>query len=195
MTTTDQNSKMVVPDWADSPEMREKLSDHLGQQPVAGGFEVMDLNKVTNYSTFFAEWIVKDDTVLVHLFPRAGAEDKWEEGRYLPQCRACRSQVPVDLAQSRKPCPSCGHVGLVYIPGNREMKSETKFPKDVLTKVNTAADAAWMAGVAIEYVKELGAVAVQFQEAELPDKTMLDMLERFFDGLDNQLEGGNGATV
>lgn len=180
-------SELPIPDWAQGESDLRGEYDRM----VAGseGVQPFKLDVVTNYSTFFAEWKDHDDTVTIHLFPRNGAEDQWEAGHYVLRCRKCRAEVPEDIAKARKPCPRCGHVGLVYVPGRLEARSEIVFPKDVLTLVKTAVDSVWDGNVAIDNVPELGAVAVQFQGISFSDaEVAARMMEEFFDAFDGQLE-------
>lgn len=179
---------MPIPDWAQDPELKKQMLNAIGEQPAVSKLAVGRLEPVTAYTTFFAEWETKDNTILLHLFPREGVEDKWEEGRYIPRCRACRSNVPLELAEKRKPCPRCGYIGLIYVPGRREQRAKTSFPRNVLTKVKTATDVVWEGYVAIEAIQELGAVVVQFQDVNLDDQTLISMLEKFFDSFDEELE-------
>jgi len=182
-------STMPIPEWAADGELRSQMKAAMGQESVAGRFQPENLNRVDNYSTFFAEWDMKDQTVLLHIFPRAGAEDVWSEGYYLPRCRRCRKELPRELAASRKPCPACGHTGLIYVPGrNEEGNAKVHFPTDVLTRVKRAVDEVWEGNVAIEPVKELGAAVVQFQDVNLKEERIFEMLEKFFDEFDRQME-------
>jgi len=177
---------MPEPQWDE--DLKKQMREFIGGESVAENFKVESLERITNYSTYFAEWEMKKGTVLIHLFPRGGSEDKWENGYYLPKCRACRRDVPRELAQTRKPCPTCGHVGLIYVPGRIESAAKVRFPADVLTRVKSAVDAAWEGGVAIEPMQELGAVVVQFQDVSIAEEQMLKMLETFFDSFDASLE-------
>lgn len=175
-----------IPDWAKDETFHEEL-DKFSTATIPD-FKAECLTRVENYSTFFAEWEIKKDTVLLHLFPRSGSEDKWTDGYYLPRCKYCRSEVPMELAEKRKPCPRCHKVGLIYVPGRQEEKTRARFPRDVLTRVKTATDHVWDGAVAIEPLQELGAVVVQFQDANMGEDILVTMLGAFFDRFDSELE-------
>jgi predicted RNA-binding Zn-ribbon protein involved in translation (DUF1610 family) len=182
---------MPVPEWAG--EMGGKMMDALGEEKDMG-VAARSLEPVTNYSTFFAEWERRDKDVLIHLFPRNGAGDRWESGHYLPICHECRFALAREDAEKRKACPRCGHVGLVYSPGTREQRTAASFPHEVKEHVKFAMDDAWMGDFAIDVIPELGAVAVQVQDASLTDVALGLLLEKFFDSLDGRLDRGSSQT-
>jgi predicted RNA-binding Zn-ribbon protein involved in translation (DUF1610 family) len=155
---------MPVPEW--TGELREKMFEKAKGLPEKSRLTPLDMNAVTGFSTHFAEWFVREDDVLVHLFPRAGKEDRWADGHYLPKCHRCHADVPEELAKAKKPCPKCGHMGLVYVPGRREAKAECRFPDNVKELIQAAVDAVWMGDAAVEEVQELGAWVVQLQSAK-----------------------------
>lgn len=173
------------PDWID--EMVEAFGE-MAETTGNIAAEERELAPITNYSTFFGEWVQRGDDVLIHLFPRAGAEDIWESGHYINRCMQCRREVPQDVARERKPCPRCGNVGLIYIPGRREKKAKTRFPKTILVTVKEATDKVWDGYVAVEYVKELGAVAIQMQDVYLSEEKIYSLMESFFDAVDDLME-------
>lgn len=174
---------LPVPDWAKSADISNMMDTLLEEDSVP--FKPLELERVTNYSTFFAEWVLKQGTALVHLFPRRGPDDSWDDGRYVEVCRACKASVSHDVAANRKPCPRCGKVGLLYIPGRVEERTKVFFPKDVLSRIKRAVDSVWMGKVAFEVVQELGAVAVQFQGI---DDEIIPLLGRFFDAFDKEID-------
>jgi len=177
---------LPVPDWAKGEsDIRNKMSEVVGGEL---SFEKHKLAPVTNYSTFFAEWMPREDTILVHLFPRNGEKDEWKEGHYIQRCRACRSELSEEVAKNRKPCPRCGHVGLVYIPGRAEDRAKVQFPNDSISLAKKASDEVWMGNVAVEMVPELGALVVQFQDVTVDANEMFEMMEKFFDAFDVALE-------
>ena len=106
---------MPMPEWAN--ESKGGLQQMIGE--VATPFTVKGMQAVTDFSTHFAEYYVEGDDFVLHLFPRNGPSDRWEEGHYIPRCRSCHSEVPLPEGKM-KPCPRCGHAGLVYIPGRKE---------------------------------------------------------------------------
>lgn len=152
------------------------------------GFKPVDLSKVENFTSFFAEWTEKDGTLLVHLFPRAGADDKWSEGHYILRCVNCKAEVPEDIGRNRKPCPRCGKVGLVFVPGRTEEKARIRFPGDVLARTKRAADAAWMGEIAIDQVPELAAVVVQFKSPPDSAEAQIELMDQFFTAFDQELD-------
>jgi len=178
---------MPVPEWAG--EMGGQMMDALGNARDMG-VTAKSLEPVTNYSTFFAEWERREGDILIHLFPRSGAEDKWEDGHYLPVCHSCRYDMSREDAEARKPCPKCGHVGLVYVPGTRETQAAIAFPGEVKDHIIGAMDDAWMGDFAVDLIPELGAAAVQVQDANLTDVALSQLLEKFFDSLDERLDDG-----
>lgn len=176
-------SGMPMPEWVgEAKEEWDKSAAHKGAP-----FKVREMTPVTSFSTLFAEYFFQEDDFVMHLFPRNGRGDVWEEGQYVDQCRACRSRVvmPKDL-KKMEPCPRCGHCGLVYIPGRKEEKATVIFPGDMRDRILKAADATWMGDVAIDLVVELGAYAVQFQRA----KTTATLVgpEKFADGFCSKLD-------
>lgn len=159
-----------------------------------------DLCKITNYSSFFAEWLIMEDDLVVHLFPRAGADDVWREGMYIPRCRNCDRE-----RTSLKGACECGHSGLKYIPGRQEEKYNVQFPSGMRGIVEAAVDKVWGGTAAIESTHELmertanevgapvendiGAFAIQFQKAWSGNPApAMSMMERFFDAVDEGLD-------
>jgi len=168
-----------------SNEVREMLRDRIEE---GVGFRPVDLSKVDNFSTFFAEWMEKEGTLLVHLFPRAGSQDQWSDGHYILRCRSCRAEVSEEVGRNRKPCPRCGHIGLVFVPGRVEEKSKVRFPGDVLARTKRAADAAWVGDIAIDQVPELAAIVVQFKSAPGDKRAQIELMDQFFTAFDQELE-------
>ena len=183
-------TSMPTPSWAE--EMKDQMAEAY-QNVEAAKFKPIDLSKITSFSTFFAEWMLKDKDLLVHLFPRDGAGDRWDDGKYINRCRNCRAEVeyPKRLNEM-KPCHRCGHTGLVYVPGRVEERStKAEFPADMADYIKSAADKVWMGDVAIDYAPELGAFAVQFQHAKNTLNTVgeSEFLDKFLEELDKIIEG------
>ena len=154
---------MKMPEWY--TEAREKMGSVLSDPPPPM-MAPPELEKITDLPYLFAEYGLKEGDVLLHLFLRAGAGDQWTDGHYINRCRNCRSEVPMPSQRSMKPCPKCGHSGLIYIPGRSEEASKIAFPANARDVIKEAVDTAWMGDVAIELVPELGAYVVQLQKAK-----------------------------
>jgi hypothetical protein len=168
------------------------------RNPTPNQASPIDLTVCTNYSTFFAEWMVRDDDVLVHLFPRAGRADEWQDGHYIARCRKCDREV----RDTARPC-SCGHKGLRYIPGRREIgRTDARFPTDMQDRLTRAVDRVWLGSVAIESTRDImvktandtgaspdrdiGAWVLQLQGAAGAVDELA--VERLFDSIDQELE-------
>ncbi len=134
-----EDGGMVVPEWAEGAE-RQILDAHQGIDYESSGVKARELKKVLHFSTLFAEYEVREDTLLLHVFPRAGADDQYRPAEYRD--------------------------GKVYIPGRLEEKATVDFPISMKDILKTASDKAWMGDVAIDYVPELGAYVLQFQGAK-----------------------------
>lgn len=182
MTTYQPAPSMPMPEWADEAkgELQQALS------AASAPFKVKEMEPITDFSTHFAEYFAQGDDFVVHLFPRNGSGDRWEEGHYIPRCRSCRSEISLPKGNQLKPCPRCGHAGLVYIPGRKEEKATVVFPGDMRDRILKAADANWMGDVAIDLVVELGAYAVQFQGAKATAGVV--GYDRFADGFCSMLD-------
>lgn len=157
-------SGMPMPKWYQ--EAKGDLEAVADKAPETVSFRPVRLEKITDYPDFFAEYDLREGDLLIHLFPRDGLEDEWTDGHYVNLCNNCKQEVPMPRKPSElKPCPSCGHTGLVYIPGRVEEKREAAFPINARELIKEAVDEVWMGDVAIEEVPELGAFAVQLQSA------------------------------
>jgi DNA-directed RNA polymerase subunit RPC12/RpoP len=152
---------MPLPDWYD--EAREDL-ESCDLAPKTMSFQPVQLERVDEYSTFFAEYDLQGKHLLLHLFPREGFEDGWSDGHYINRCQNCRAEVAMPSKPSElRPCPRCGHTGLIYVPGRVEEKGGVEFPEDARDIIKDAVDQVWLGEVAIELIPELGAYAVQLQ--------------------------------
>jgi len=155
---------MPMPQWYEDAKkdisvVAEKTADRVSIKPV-------EFEKLDDYQNLFAEFGVREGDVILHLFPRDGADDQWVEGHYVNLCRSCKKGVPAPRSVSKlSPCPACGHTGLVYVPGRVEEKAEAAFPVNMRDLIKEAMDRVWMGDVAVEEVPELGAYAVQMQSA------------------------------
>lgn len=183
-----------MPMHDDDREVRAALFDSVTVvDEVSAQMRALEFEPVIDFTTFFAEWAARDDDLVVHLFPRAGRDDQWTQGYFIPRCRRCRREVRVERDEAgrvvdARAC-SCGHRGLIYIPGRREQPSPVHFPGSIHDLVKAAADHVWEGSLAIERVDELGALALQFQQAaRINEELRRPMLERFFARLDERLE-------
>jgi len=121
-------SDMPVPAWAEDAK-KQMYEAHAGIDYDKGGVEVRDLNKLLDFSTLFAEFFERDDTIVVHLFPRDGEED-----RYYPE---------EDRDGKR-------------IPGRLELSfRNVTFPKNMEELIKKASDTVWMGNVAVEPIAVL----------------------------------------
>jgi len=184
---------MPVPEWAG--DLSIKMVEALQNHPPNLQHGVVGLKAITCFSSFFAEYDERDDDLIVHFFPRNGEVDEWRDGQYLNRCYSCHRDVPAELAQARKPCPKCGHVGLVYVPGRREEKTTAQFPKNMEDLLKQAINSAWMGDAAVELVPELGAYVVQLQGAHntlrvVGEEKFMDKLCETLDSLMDKPTGG-----
>ena len=183
MKSTEEGG-MPMPDWA-SKEDREKLGETLNDAAPGGNFAVLEFNRISDYPQFFVEWVQRDSTHIVHLFPRASAEDEWTSGHYINRCAQCRTELPLEHA-GKKPCSRCGYTGLIYVPGRVEYQSRISFPHaDVMTAVKSALDKSFLGNVAVEHIPEIGALALQFQNTEdmKPEQFLLPFFQAFHEEL------------
>jgi len=187
-----QNNEKL-PEWTaeEKQKMLQKMVELAAKAPTDPLMPV-EQRPISDFTTFFADWELKGDDILVHLYPRAGAEDIWTSGHYEPYCAKCSSSVPVPKSRKDvKPCPRCGHTGLRYIPGRTERPPEkVAFPKNMDARLKVSADCVWMGDVAIDPVQELGSWVVQFQRALVTAKTMgVDQfIDKFLSRVDEELE-------
>lgn len=154
---------MKMPEWYH--EAKEQLAK-VAVEPPPPMAQPPEMEKLTSLPFLFAEYSMKEDDVLMHIFPRQGPEDQWFEGHYINRCRNCRKEVEFPPNQrALKPCPRCGNTGLIYVPGRSEEATKFKFPDNVRDLIKKAVDTVWMGDVAIELVPELNAYVVQIQKA------------------------------
>jgi hypothetical protein len=117
------------------------------------------------FSTHFLEYEFKAKDLLVHLFPRGGAEDRW----YPPSIRDGRT-----------------------IPGRlEEPVLGLSFPDDMTNRIERAASSVWAGDISADYVPELKAYAIQFLEAAntLKQAGPESFVELFAEAIDRNLEG------
>lgn len=154
---------MPVPGWA--KEAREQMfKEHEKIDYAKAGARPRDLKPIEAFSTHFAEYEVKGNDVLVHLFPRGDENDRW---------------YPEEYKDGK------------YYPARREVKVEgVVFPDDVEKRVKDAVDKVWQGSVCIEMVPELGAIVVQFQNAKTTAEVLgvSKFVDKFCEELDSSLE-------
>lgn len=176
---------MKMPEWY--AEAKEQMAGALkGPPPPMAAPPEME--KITDLPSLFAEYCTKEHDVLLHFFPRAGSGDQWTDGHYVNICRSCRTEVTMPgNPRALRPCPKCGHSGLVYIPGRSEEASKETFPDTMRYLIKKAVDTVWMGDVAIELVPELGAYVAQIQGAK--GTTEVVGLEKFVRQICDKLNG------
>lgn len=157
-------TSMKMPSWYN--DAKKEMEGSFDETPQDVSFRPSYLELVEDYPNLFAEYELRDQDLLLHLFPRGGLEDRWSDGHYIGRCHNCRREVELPSKPAElKPCPNCQRTGLVYIPGRGEDKAEVSFPENAKTLIKEATDVAWLGEVAIDFVEELGAYVVQFQKA------------------------------
>lgn len=121
---------------------------------------------VDYFTTFFAKWRYLDEeqSLLVQLFPRAGAQDRWTEPR---------------IENGR------------YIPGRGEEQSrKVRFPADSRSLVESACHKVTYGVVYMDFVSELGAWVLKFEDAVPKDQWLSEggLLEQFVVAFDALLD-------
>lgn len=156
---------MPVPEWAkNANEQVAKIYEGIDYGKSEGA-AVRKLVFVDSFTSHFAEFEIKKDDLLVHLFPRRGDGDRWYPASY-------------------------DNKG-AYRPARREIKVEgCAFPDDMSYRIQKASDYMWQGSVAIELVPELGAYVVQFQGAKNTVKVVgVDkFVDKFCEQVDKQLD-------
>jgi len=172
---------MAIPTWA--KEAKDQMVKVHGEIDYnKGGVSVRETNKLVDFSTFFGEYFERDDTLVIHLFPRGGQED-----RYYPAEERDGKQLP-------------GRLELSF--------SKIKFPEGMERIIKTAADNTWMGSVAIEPIAvlryededdvetavptevETGSYVVQFQNVKTSAHIIgvPKFVDRFCEEVDKLLE-------
>lgn len=177
--------------WAEDETTMNEMKEYIEKGNMSLNFNVKTQQRVNSYSSFFAEWEERNagdlKTILIRLFPRDGMKDKWTDGYYLAQCKNCNTVLPQDIAVNRKPCPRCSYAGLVYIPGRTENKPILLFPRNIIMLIKEAADQVWDGDIAVDVVKEINAIAIQFQDTNLTNEAKNKLLNGFFNELNRGL--------
>jgi hypothetical protein len=173
-------------EWVE--ESRTKLFDALSSESN-NQFRPVDLNRIEHYSTFFAEWKQEGSDIMIHLFPRAGAQDLWKDGHYIPRCKVCdRERDMKDLVGTERRACQCGSHALIYIPGRVEDRPDIEFPEDMEARIETALSSTWMGDYWVDTVEELHAYYLHVLDAFSTDQQTFELLTKFFDSLDTELE-------
>lgn len=121
-------TEMATPAWAEEAR-KQMFEEHGAIDYTQGGAKVRELNKLLDFSTLFAEFFERDDTIVVHLHPRNGEKD-----RYYPE----------DEKDGKR------------IPGRLELSfRDIRFPDNMDDLIKEAADATWMGDIAVEPVSVL----------------------------------------
>lgn len=177
---------MEMPDWVD--ELKGAAAK-LAETNKFDSIDFKDMEVVSDYSTFFAEFELAGDDILIHLFPRAGEEDVWTEGRYIDRCRACHREVPpLREGQKLQQCPHCRKTsGLIFVPGRRDEPIKgLVFPQSMRQHIEEAGQA-WLGDAKLDYVEELHAYVIKFIGAATVEQPMVVLL-KFLDTLDTLLD-------
>lgn len=148
-------------------------------------FGVVGPQRIDSFTTLFAEWELKQDDLLVHLFPRKGESDVWSDGQYLPKCRACGAERSLSLKER---CPKCQKNGLWYVPGRVEVKAGIEFPPTFQSSIIQVVDHMWSGSVALEFVHELSAYVLQVQGGATGIQDHSAWMDRLCEALDKVLE-------
>jgi DNA-directed RNA polymerase subunit RPC12/RpoP len=165
-----------------SGQLHEDMKFHEKDFAFGGNLQVD-----SSCSTLFGRFESQEDDVLVQLFPRAGEEDTYFVGEYLPKCKGCGSEVPAQNKVYKK-CRRCGHTGLVYVPGRLEQKVDgLDFPSNMESIIKQACHKIWSGEVmGPEFVPELGAWVLKFRM--LGSVKWQDLLDQFFGYIDQALD-------
>jgi methionine-rich copper-binding protein CopC len=121
-------SEMPVPSWAEEAK-KQMFEAHGAIDYNRGGVQVRELNKILDFSTLFAEYFERDDTIVVHLHPRGGESDRY---------------YPAEEKDGKR------------IPGRLELSIRSiQFPENIEELIKKASDAIWMGDVAVEAISVL----------------------------------------
>lgn len=174
---------MPVPHWVN--EAREQMFEGHSQLDYdKAKIEPRKLPVVENFSNLFAEYEVRDGDLLVHVFPRGGANDRY----WPPEIKEDGTRVEGRLELSGEELPS--------------------FPNDIVNRIKTAVDKVWQGDVAIDkatvlryeltddvaeddpFERDLKAYAVQFQDAAsaVEQIGVGKFMDQFCEALDALLE-------
>jgi len=177
------NEGMPVPHWVN--EAREQMFDgHSKLSYDKAKVEQRKLPVVENFSNLFAEYEVRDDDFLVHVFARNGGEDRY----WPPEIKEDGTRVEGRLELSGEDAPD--------------------FPNDIVNRIKEAVDKLWQGSVAIDKAtvyrydldadvaeedpveRDLKAYAVQFQNAATTAKLVgvEKFVDQFCEALDELLE-------
>jgi hypothetical protein len=176
------DDSMPVPHWVDT--VREQMFDaHKNLDYDGAKIKRRELPVVEDFSNLFAEYELRDHDLLVHVFPRAGGDD-----RYWP-CEYKKDGT--------------------YVPSRLEDTVDgPSFPNDIVNRIKAAVDEVWQGDVAIDRATllrydseeevvdgdpveaDIKAYAVQFQSAATSAKLVgiPKFVDQFCEALDKQLE-------
>ena len=180
MTT---NDSMPVPSWVG--EAREQMFEGHGELDYdKAEVKARELPVVDEFSNLFAEYEVRDHDLLVHVFARAGGEDRY----WPPELKEDGTRIEGRLELTGSDAPD--------------------FPNDIVNRIKLAVDKVWQGDVAIDkatilrYGKEddvaeddpieedMKAYAVQFQGAANTVNVVgvSKFVDQFCEALDAELE-------
>ena len=177
------NDSMPVPQWVG--EARDQMYEGHGSLSYdQAEMEKRELSVVENFSNLFAEYEIRDQDLLVHIFARDGEKD-----RYWP------SELKEDGTRVE---------GRLELTG----KEAPDFPNDIVNRIKAAVDKVWQGDVAIDKASvlcygdhhdvamddphevDMKAYAVQFQGAANTVSVVgvAKFVDQFCEVLDAELE-------
>jgi len=162
---------MPMPDWYQDAKKQMEAAQIVDDKPVTASFRPVELERVSDLAHVFAEYSLKENDILIHLFARGGLSDVWTPGHYINKCSKCGSVVDAQEGPAMKAC-ACGHFGLVYVPGRTEEKNKVSFKQGVEAIIEGAVETAWLGSTALEHIPELDAFVLQLQGARTVANTV-----------------------
>ena len=147
-----------------SEELIKKIKE-MGDQTISEA-GIPNFTPITCFTSLFAEWVVQGGHLLVHLFPRLGADDRWFDGQVIKG---------------------------KYWAARREQKADgVDFPKNMPDLIKQSANAIWHGDAQLDFVEELGAYAVRFVDVSALQMEDIakegGFMDRFVTFIDNALD-------
>lgn len=141
-------------------ESKKAPSGKQGLKTSEREFTVVDA-----FSTHFGQFAWVDGKLVVHVFPRAGENDKFYPPKYTEN-------------------------GKQYIPGRLEKNAGIKWRGDIRQIIENACNEVTFGDVELDWIPELHAWALRFHDCAVVDDWMGDggYLAQFFTSIDAQLD-------